>query len=372
MRTNEGNDLRVKLSSFSDCLEYYAEHLIGIDVNDFLAGEQSHEHSVFDRIMIEFTSFEHAYNIAVEVLEASLNEQRGYLGLIRDIFTSGHLRSQVIEMVRPSTFAVALGRELDLELSKDNFHCSSKKSFVETIGRRTVLPLVMGEYTYALSDADKKLVNDVLKTLAQREEKVVRLRYGLDSDGQTLIYEEIGKILHNLSKERVRQILSKALRKLTHPSRSRRLHRIAIPIRQRVDHSVVMESENRGLRLQISDLQYNLKNQLSVASLQSQLDDLKRVNEGLLLELGRGPIKDERFTNFDDLTVDKLELSVRTYNGMRNGGIKTVREICSRSEKDLLSIQNFGKKSVEEIKSLLKGFGLSLNSEEDRWRNVLT
>ena len=62
---------------------------------------------------------------------------------------------------------------------------------------------------------------DVLKTLTPREEKVLRLRFGLE-DGRPRTLEEVGKEF-NVTRERIRQIEAKALRKLRHPSRSRKL-----------------------------------------------------------------------------------------------------------------------------------------------------
>ncbi len=76
--------------------------------------------------------------------------------------------------------------------------------------------------TDAVSDMmRKKQLLEVLETLTPREEKVLRLRYGLD-DGRIRTLEEVGKIF-NVTRERIRQIESKALRKLRHPSRSKQL-----------------------------------------------------------------------------------------------------------------------------------------------------
>ena len=61
----------------------------------------------------------------------------------------------------------------------------------------------------------------VLGTLTEREQKVLRLRFGLD-DGRARTLEEVGKEF-NVTRERIRQIEAKALRKLRHPSRSRKL-----------------------------------------------------------------------------------------------------------------------------------------------------
>lgn len=67
----------------------------------------------------------------------------------------------------------------------------------------------------------KEQLKDVLDTLSEREENVLRLRFGLD-DGRTRTLEEVGKVF-GVTRERIRQIEAKALRKLRHPSRSKRL-----------------------------------------------------------------------------------------------------------------------------------------------------
>ena len=67
----------------------------------------------------------------------------------------------------------------------------------------------------------KEQLMDVLDTLTPREEKVLRLRFGLD-DGRQRTLEEVGKEF-NVTRERIRQIEAKALRKLRHPSRSKKL-----------------------------------------------------------------------------------------------------------------------------------------------------
>ena len=68
----------------------------------------------------------------------------------------------------------------------------------------------------------KDEVNEVLETLSKREAKVIRLRFGLTDDGCPRTLEEVGATF-NVTRERIRQIEAKALRKLRHPTRSRRL-----------------------------------------------------------------------------------------------------------------------------------------------------
>mgnify|MGYP000466693762 CR=1 FL=1 len=67
----------------------------------------------------------------------------------------------------------------------------------------------------------KEQLNEVLGTLTEREQKVLKLRFGLE-DGRARTLEEVGKVF-NVTRERIRQIEAKALRKLRHPSRSRKL-----------------------------------------------------------------------------------------------------------------------------------------------------
>ena len=73
----------------------------------------------------------------------------------------------------------------------------------------------------ALQTMVKEQLDSVLSTLTPREEKVIRLRFGLD-DGRPRTLEEVGEVF-DVTRERIRQIEAKALRKLRHPSRSKKL-----------------------------------------------------------------------------------------------------------------------------------------------------
>jgi RNA polymerase primary sigma factor len=75
--------------------------------------------------------------------------------------------------------------------------------------------------TAATQEMLKDKIHQVLGTLTYREREIVKLRYGL-GDGQTYTLEEVGKMF-NVTRERVRQIEAKAVRKLQHPVRARRL-----------------------------------------------------------------------------------------------------------------------------------------------------
>ena len=79
----------------------------------------------------------------------------------------------------------------------------------------------MSPEEYTTSEMLKEELSGVLLTLTDREERVLRLRFGLD-DGRCRTLEEVGQIF-GVTRERIRQIEAKALRKLRHPSRSRKL-----------------------------------------------------------------------------------------------------------------------------------------------------
>ncbi len=82
-------------------------------------------------------------------------------------------------------------------------------------------PHGLDPYEYTAKMKLRQELDDVLKTLTEREERVLRLRFGL-VDGRVRTLEEVGREF-NVTRERIRQIEAKALRKLKHPSRSRKL-----------------------------------------------------------------------------------------------------------------------------------------------------
>jgi DNA-directed RNA polymerase subunit alpha len=65
-------------------------------------------------------------------------------------------------------------------------------------------------------------------------------------------------------------------------------------------------------------------------------------------------------------SVDELELSVRSSNCLKNADIKTIRELVVKTEKEMLETKNFGRKSLNEIKELLRSMGLSLGMDLNR------
>src|SRR4029453_1207083 len=67
-----------------------------------------------------------------------------------------------------------------------------------------------------------------------------------------------------------------------------------------------------------------------------------------------------------DKSVEELELSVRSYNCLKNANIRTLRELATKTEAEMLKTKNFGRKSLNEIKEILAGMGLSLGMRLDQ------
>ncbi|HXW04704.1 MAG TPA: DNA-directed RNA polymerase subunit alpha C-terminal domain-containing protein, partial [Vicinamibacterales bacterium] len=67
-----------------------------------------------------------------------------------------------------------------------------------------------------------------------------------------------------------------------------------------------------------------------------------------------------------DKSVEELELSVRSYNCLKNANIRTIRELVQKTEGEMLKTKNFGRKSLNEIKEILAGMGLSLGMRLDQ------
>ena len=62
------------------------------------------------------------------------------------------------------------------------------------------------------------------------------------------------------------------------------------------------------------------------------------------------------------MSIDELELSVRSYNCLKRAGINTVKDLCEKTQEDMMKVRNLGKKSLDEVLNKLKELGLSLNT----------
>lgn len=159
-----------------------------------------------------------------------------------------------------------------------------------------------------------KKFNDLVHyTLTNQEGTIIHLYYY----GHLTLAEVAEKL--NLSKSRVTQIRDKAITKLRHQK-----YKYYVP-------TIIDAYENK-------------------------ITDLKK-----LLEIKRHPKTIRPIEN--DILIDDLDLSVRTFNCLRRYGIAYLSEITSMTENKLKQIHNMGRYSVQEIKDKLAEYGLSLKEE---------
>ena len=66
-----------------------------------------------------------------------------------------------------------------------------------------------------------------------------------------------------------------------------------------------------------------------------------------------------------EMTIEELDLSVRSFNCLKRAGINTVEDLTTKTEEDMMKVRNLGKKSLDEVINKLHSFGLGLRSDED-------
>ena len=66
-----------------------------------------------------------------------------------------------------------------------------------------------------------------------------------------------------------------------------------------------------------------------------------------------------------EMSIEDLDLSVRSYNCLKRAGINTVEDLANKAEEEMMKVRNLGRKSLDEVKQKLHGLGLSLKEEED-------
>ena len=172
-------------------------------------------------------------------------------------------------------------------------------------------------------------VEYVLCTLSERERKVLKHRFI-----ELKTYEEIGNIF-GVTRERIRQVEAKAIRKLRHPNRAKYF---------KYGVSGILENIKTGYYNQFVDLE-------------SKLIELCKLNEVKANEVIHDNELRKKYAPAD---IADMDLSVRSYNCLSRAGIKTVKQLAELSYYDLTNIRNLGKKCIEEIKERLKEYGYEI------------
>ena len=66
-----------------------------------------------------------------------------------------------------------------------------------------------------------------------------------------------------------------------------------------------------------------------------------------------------------EMTIEELDLSVRSFNCLKRAGINTVEDLINKSEDDMMKVRNLGRKSLEEVLAKLDSLGFSLNKDDE-------
>ena len=167
----------------------------------------------------------------------------------------------------------------------------------------------------------------VSKICSEKEADCIILFF---KDNYTL--ERLGK-KYDVSRERIRQIIAVGLKKFAHCARTYEARRQAeadLADRHAFRAQLIEEYKKNGV-----------------------------ITPEMNFEFGALMIGTYQY----DSSIEELGLSVRTYNSLRRGGIRTVSDLTSHTERELLQIRTMGKKSVREIRNKLEEIGLDLTAE---------
>lgn len=176
-----------------------------------------------------------------------------------------------------------------------------------------------------------------LLTLSEREQKVLEERF---QDFKTL--EEVGRDF-NVTRERIRQMEAKALRKLRHPSR-----------RNFIMHGYFGGAELKEIKSKAEELNKREKSiEERERKLNEMLDKYKPKFDALHITV-ESPLEEVKEAFVNSMSIEEMDLSVRSFNCLRRANIRTVLDLIAYCENDgnelkLLRVRNLGRKSLREV-----------------------
>ena len=195
-------------------------------------------------------------------------------------------------------------------------------------------------------------VDEAISTLNEQEQKTVKMRNGLDG-GKIYTFEETGKEL-NMSKTRCAQIYAKAMRRLQHCSRASKIIKDVSDIRK-LKEGYEGIKQNRDDISKIIEILGKLKKYIIENGETDSIDEI----ESKIREISDNDIdlpKSLENNTDSNLTIEELDLSVRSYNCLYKAGIRTLGDLMSKSETEIRVMRNLGKKSYEEILEKIKKY----------------
>ena len=213
---------------------------------------------------------------------------------------------------------------------------------------------IFGEPTEFWITPDREAaIESVLKTLTEREQSMIDLIYR-----QNMTLEQAGAA-SGVTRERVRQIAAKALRKLRHPSRTRLIR-----------NGETIEQQTRVAESNLSAINMEIQEKQSVlVALREVLEKSQTAISMLNACLGTVDTPDDKSPVFYNLlsTVEEMDLSVRSYNCLKRAGFNNVKDIIDFVKRngmdEFYAIRNLGRKSVDEITNVIRTrYGIDLKA----------
>lgn len=219
-----------------------------------------------------------------------------------------------------------------------------------------IIKASMSPYEKLIADIFRYDIRDIIITISSKQENhidsvishyltehqtnVISMVYGLyGKQSSTLL--QIGKHL-NLSQDRIRQIKETCLRKLR--------FRLVELYRKRYTENIVSPASDYG-QIELLKEQIRLLN----IKLSESESEIRRLNDKLFDNTTK-----ETILNHKTINIEDLHLSTRTYNCLKRRGINTLYDITSTSEYEFVKLRNFGKGSLNELKKVLKIYGVEI------------
>lgn len=231
-----------------------------------------------------------------------------------------------------------------------------------------------------------KKLEEMIETLNPREQLVIKRRFGLSSDGIDGSLDSISRELR-VTRERIRQIEAKAMRKLNHPTRYNRykgyfvedLKSSSLLSTDEIDciDRLLKYCEDKDLSKGLPEDKKDISPEIlkiieKTKNIFSEIPERIKENKA---EERRKTFKEEFGMTIEEymektpVPLEDLSFSVRTYNCLKRAGINTLNDITKLMEEDLTRIRNFREKEMKEVKNALKEYGLSLydsDGEEEK------
>ena len=290
--------------------------------------------------------------------------------ILDDIATTGNSMEAVRRLFRPYKvgiiYAIAIGKTIWEESTAVYFEKKRSKANNGSKTKQVTGPITNPRKDPSKTDQKAKLIankpaddpnlyilreklNEALALLREKEKRILELRYGI-LDGKRRTLQEVGATF-DVSRERIRQIEAKALRKLGSPKR-------ISEIKPYVDADL----EIRDILIGLADGTLIVKKPSENSKTKDQAED-HSLDRTANMDTSASRFEESPIAISPDMGIERLGLSNRSYNCLKRAGISTIEDLCSYTANDLRRVRDLGRKSEEEIHIKLKEAGFWLRKE---------